>query len=394
VEEDAWVQVLGVRRDGRGARTGPVLASEPVRFRVAREPADEAVVYRLVTPPFWVLKTPDTFVRDLRSFDIRPFLLSRRKYCFNCHAFSSPTGTDGMLAVQSRYLPQDHDGLRVYFGVFDLATRQGWKARLPFEIQMTTYMAWSPDGRRLATSANQQVTVFPPIIHETQMAGEPTSDVAVYDLGRQEAFLLPGASDPQRLELFPRWTPDGKWIVFCSAPPAAHPEMVRYDLCVVPYNDGRGGEPQPIPGASANGRSNYFPRFSPDGRWFTFCQADGGDLMRSSSNIFIMGADLKGPARRLECNADHAADSWHSWSSNSRWLVFASKRDDGAFARLYLAHVDDQGRAAPAVALPLKQPPLQSFNIPEFLAKAPRIEERALFDALRVEGPAVSVKGP
>jgi len=83
----------------------------------------------------------------------------------------------------------------------------------------------------------------------------------------------------------------------------------------------------------------------------------------------------------------YAADSWHSWSSNGRWLVFASKRDDGVYARLYLTHIDGNGRASPAVRLPLKERLRESFNIPEFLVDFPMIEERELYEAIRLEGP-------
>lgn len=115
-------------------------------------------------------------------------------------------------------------------------------------------------------------------------------------------------------------------------------------------------------------------------------------MIKSSSDLFLLPGDLEGPARRLECNADFAADSWHSWSSNSRWLVFASKRDDGVFARLYLTQINDEGYASPAVRLPVKNPPLESFNIPEFVAHAPTIDEHKLFEAIRVEAPAVPVQ--
>jgi len=392
VHRDAWVQVKGVQRQSNGLRTGPIQASERVRFRVSRDPADHCIVYRLVMPPFSRFKTPDTFVRDIRSFKTRVFLRSRNKYCFNCHTFSSKQGTRGRLGIQARFVAPDPCDLPVYFGVYDISARRGWKVRLPFTIQMTTFMAWSPDGTKLATSANQKIATLSPIIHETQMAGGGTSDIAVYDLDRNTACLLPGASDPDRLEVFPRWTPDGELIVFCSARSGSHPGLVRYDLSVVPFNGGKGGNSALIPGASRNGKSNYFPRFSPDGKWLSFCQANNGDLIRSSSDIWLAPGNLKGTAHRLACNVDYAADSWHSWSSNSRWLVFASKRDDGVYARLYLTHIDDRGRASPAVRLPLKEQPVKCFNIPEFVAEDPKVAERALYDAIRVEGPALAIK--
>jgi len=386
VNTDAWIRVLGTRRD----RRAPIQSSQSIHFRISSDPADNVIVYRLVSPPFLPYKAPDTFVRDIRSFRTRPFLKGRRQYCFNCHTFSVKTGgAAGMLAIQARYLVESHYELCTYFGVYDMAAQRGCKIRVPFDIQMSTFVAWSPDGTKLAVSANQRLHTVRPVTYETQMATEPTSDIAICDLRRDSVHLVPGASDPKRLELLPRWTPDGKSIVFCSAPTGLHPERVTYDLCVVPA---RGGKARPIPGASNNGKSNFYPRFSPNGKWFSFCQADHGVLIRPSSDIWLMPADFSGNARRLECNAPYAADSWHSWSSNSRWLVFASKRDDGVYARLYLTHIGDGGRASPAVRVPLRDDPIKTFNIPEFLAHDPKIKERSLYETMRVEKPAVPLE--
>ena len=42
----------------------------------------------------------------------------------------------------------------------------------------------------------------------------------------------------------------------------------------IPFNDGKGGTAEPIEGASDNGMSNYFPKYSPDGKWIVFCKAE------------------------------------------------------------------------------------------------------------------------
>ena len=386
VDRDVSIQVLGVQR------TGPqelVHESRVVRLRVSTDPADSYIVYRLVRPPFSGRNTPDTFARHIGSMETRPFLLSRGRYCFNCHMFSSKSGRDGMLSIQSRYLDEGEVPLRTYFGIYDIRRQQGRKIRLPFDVQMTTFTAWSPDGTKLAISADQRVSAVSPIVFETQNVVMPTSDIAVYDVAANQISLLPGASEPDRLAVYPRWTPDGTAIVFSDAAKPGYGQRVKFDLRIVPFGNGQGGEPQDIPGASGNDKSNYFPRFSPNGKWLSFCQCNYGSLIKSSSDVCLMSADLKGPARVLESNVPRAADSWHSWSSNSRWLVFASKRDDGIYARLYFTHIDDAGRASPAVRLPLERPPLASFNIPELVADWPLIAERDLFEAIRVEGPAI-----
>ena len=379
-----WVK--GIRQKGLWGKARPsVHRSQVVNFRVSEDPADNAVVYRLISPPAVNDKTPDMFVRDIRERRQRLLLGARQLYCLNCHCFSSKTGTKGQLGLQVRYKGDDPQPHRMYLALYDMEKQSGRKMILPFAIQMTTFMGWSPDETKLAISANQRIGGYRPVVLETQASGQPTSDIAVYDTTDGTVLLLPGASGPTTLEIFPAWTPDGKSIVFSSAPAGRHPTQTQYEIFVVPYNDGRGGKPQPVRGASRNGKSNYLSRFSPDGKWFTFTRSDWGLLIKASSDIYIMPADLKTDPRPLECNTPYAADSWHSWSSNSRWIVFATKRDDGILARLYLTHIDRDGHASPAVRLPLEDPDMtECFNIPEFLATMPSLEERRLFDGVGI----------
>lgn len=380
---DVVLQVRGIIRDEKGARAGNVQASPEVRFRISSDRADDYIVFRLVDPPFSSFKTPNIFIRDIRKDEPETFLKSRRQYCLNCHTFSSKQGNTGKLAMQVRSLVTTMHKLPVYVAIYDFDKHSGYKVQLPFEIQMTTFMSWSPDGNQLAYSANQKVVAFKPIIFETQLAGMATSDIAVYDVEKNDTWLVPGASDPNLLEVYPCWTPDRKSMIFSRSPVGLHPAHIHYDL----YRIDLEGDPNPRPvgDASDNGRSNYFARFSPDSKWMSYCRCDGGDLIRSSSDLYLMPGDLKGPSRKLACNVDVAADSWHSWSSNSRWIVFASKRDSGIYAYLYLTHIDENGNASPAVPLPLIERPFASYNIPEFVAQAPQVNEEDLFDPMRAE---------
>ena len=185
--------------------------------------------------------------------------------------------------------------------------------------------------------------------------------------------------------------------LYCRAPAGVHPALTKFQLWRVPFNGGDGGKGEPLPhvhdeeAKTGEPKSSYYPRFSPNGKWFTFTRSDGGSLIKSSSDIWIMPADFSEAPRKLQSNVEHAADSWYSWSSNGRWIVFASKRDDGVFARLYLTHIDEDGDASPPVALPLSDPPMMSFNIPEFVARVPDVTERKLYDGVRVENQAVMV---
>lgn len=381
----AWIQVKGVRKEAPGR----IWASEVVHFEVSRDSVDNFIVYRLVSPQFQALKTPDTFIRDVRSFDVTPFLRARERYCFSCHTFSSKEGTEGMMSIKARFTAgrTKPSGM----GILNMATGKGWKVTFPLPHKGFTFMAWNSKGDKLAVSANQSFASSTPVIHETQELEYTSSDIAIYDLPRGRVSLLPGASLPDYIEIYPAWTPDDRRIVFSRVRAGVSARVMKFDIYVVDYNDGRGGTPVPIKGASDNGKSNYYARFSPDGRWMSFCMADQGSLVESSSDIYLLPGDLEGPVRRLECNAEEAMDSWHSWSSNGRWLAFASKRDDGIYARIYLTHIDEEGHASPAVRLPVKEPPLKSFNLPEFLANRPRFKEGELFEVVRAERKAVTV---
>ena len=391
VDQDALLSIKGVRFDKKGKKSGDTQCTEPTRFRISKDPADDFIVYRQVAPPFSSFKTPDIYVRDIREDKPEMFLSARREYCMNCHTFSSKNGNTGKLALQIRSLVKVENNLRTYLAIYDFDKKSGYKVRLPFEIQMTTFMGWSPDGKQLAYSANQNIAALKPVLFETQLAGMATSDIAIYDTEKNETFLVPGASDPNMLEIYPQWTPDGKQLIFSRSPVGQHPAHIIFDLCIMDMNE-KEPKAHPIEGASGNGRSNYFPHFSPDRKWFSFCQSDGGDLIRASSNIYIKKGDLSGPSSKLECNVDTAADSWHSWSSNSRWLVFASKRESGIYAYLYLTHISEDGHASPAIPLPLIEKPLASYNIPEFVIHKPTVREEELFEAIRVEPKPREVK--
>jgi Flp pilus assembly protein TadD len=59
-------------------------------------------------------------------------------------------------------------------------------------------------------------------------------------------------------------------------------------------------------------------------------------------------------------------NSWHSWSSNGRWLVFSSKANS-AYTQLFLTHIDEDGESTPPVVLERFTGSDRAANIPEFV---------------------------
>ena len=87
----------------------------------------------------------------------------------------------------------------------------------------------------------------------------------------------------------------------------------------------------------------------------------------------------------LRVNSNRS-ESWHAWSSNGRWIVFASKRRDGLFGRLYISYVDADGRTRKPFLLPQEDPAfydsfLKTYNVPEMIKEPVQIHWRHLLEA-------------
>jgi Flp pilus assembly protein TadD len=329
----------------------------------------------------------------LRSID-RPqsqVVLTGMHTCANCHSFSNDGKTMGM----------DMDGPRNDKGLFALVSvtpqmtirnkdMVNWNPTQEhqFASNRVAFMSQvSPDGRYVlsmvtradrAPENNYYVANFKD--YRFLQVFYPTRGIlAWYERSTGQRHPLTGADDPHFVQTDGVWSPDGKSIVFARAearepypagtPMAAHANdpnelQIQYDLYRIPFNNGHGGTPEPIAGASFNGMSNSFPKVSPDGRWIVFVQARNGQLMRPDSKLYIVPAG-GGKARLLNANME-PMNSWHSWSPNSRWLVFSSK-SRGPYTRMYLTHIDEQGNDSPAILIDNATAANRAVNIPEFV---------------------------
>lgn len=138
----------------------------------------------------------------------------------------------------------------------------------------------------------------------------------------------------------------------------------------------RFSEPRMEVDLKAQGASASVPRVSPDGRYVLFTRGIYGQF-----HIWHLDADLW--VKDLQTDSCYAltaansadADSYHSWSSNGRWIVFASRRDDGNFSRVFISYFDKNGQAHKAFMLPQEDPNhnlwrLKSYNVPELTRNA------------------------
>jgi len=272
----------------------------------------------------------------------------------------------------------------------------------------------SPDGRFILAGVKDRAVFLPrEDILFSQIFFPVMGILAYFDKVTGEILELPGADDESFVQSNGMWSPDGESVIFSRAKAAVlssespvddilltleesaevlggeeHLFSVQeggkkflFDLYRVPFNEGRGGPAEPIPGASDNGMSNYFPTISPDGKWLVFTQAHSFMLLQPDSRLYILPAE-GGEPRLMKANTNRM-NSWHSWSPNSKWLVFSSKVF-GPYTQLMLTHVDENGMDSPPVLLKNFTAPDRAANIPEFVNIRPEetrvIEERIIDD--------------
>jgi len=164
---------------------------------------------------------------------------------------------------------------------------------------------------------------------------------------------------------------------------------VRYDLMRIAYDpeSGEWGPLETVLAAEQTGLTINQPKVSPDGRYLLATMAEYGNfpIFQESSDLYLIDLE-SGQYRRLEINSERQ-DTWHSWSSNGRWIVFSSKRRDHLFTRLYLSYFDRDGRFHKPFLLPQRDPTfydsfIENYNVPEFVTGPVQVSSRALARAI------------
>ncbi len=359
----------------------------PFRIIVSPEPIDERIAYRLIEPGYEGWLQMGIYQRDLTNFDEDVLVDNsvNSTGCVNCHSFRDYSPDEMLFHARGK------SGGTVF--VRDGRMEKVDLASTP-PLRQGVYPMWNPRGRYVAFSTNDTAQSFFGGHGQPIEVYDQSSDLMIYDTETGRMLTDERFFSDARWETFPAWSPDGATLYFCSAEPRSMPldrESVRYDLLRAEFDFATGALGERVDtlyDSRTAGGSVSFPRVSPDGRYLMYTRADYGTfpVWHAEADLAVMDLRDGSEVDASALNSDEA-ESCHAWSSSGRWVVFASRREDGRYTRLYLASVSPDGEFGKPFMLPQRNPDqnawrLKSYNVPEFVrgeVRLPRGELKALF---------------
>ena len=381
-----------VKKDGRW------FYYEPFTIKVSGDAIDPWFSYRLIPPGYQGWQEMGIYQRNLESYSQKAIMTNNMTggNCLNCHTYNM--GDPSRMVFHAR----------ASFGgtvVVDGKEVEKLNTKTDSTISALVYPYWHPSGEYVAFSVNKTFQVFHNHDQNRIEVYDEASDVVVYNVKTHEITWSPLTKAADRFETFPTFSPDGKWLYFCSAeavePMPGKYREAKYGLYRIAFdadNMSFGDSVECVYDAPSEGFSVSFPRISPDGRVLCFTRHGYGNfsIWHKDADLWII--DLSdGSTRPMEAANSDDVDSFHTWSSDGRWLVFSSRRDDGLFTKPYFTHVDVDGNASKPFLLPQKDPEkyyrrlMFSYNLPAFTTGKVEIGKRKLTDVLR-NSPGTDVK--
>ena len=353
---------------------GKWLGYKPFTVFVSPDSVDKTLVYRLVPPGYEIWNRMGIYQRDLETFDERAIYENRygKGNCVNCHSFCANSSDKRMMHVRVNMA-----------GTYVFSNNTIGKVEADFSkfAANPTYPYWHPSGRFIAFSLNKIFQDFHTADPNIIEVYDDVSDVIVFDLENNAIISSPLTCATNAFETFPCFSPDGKWLYYCTSQAFDSVKWnyknAHYSICRIEFDAEAkklGTTVDTVVNAAAMGKSASFPRVSPDGRFLLYTLSDYGNF-----SIWHREADLKmidietGDSVDISSINSSLTESYHSWSSNSRWVVFSSRRGDGLYTRPYFAHLNADGTFSKPMLLPQQNPQeyyqklFFSYNIPELV---------------------------
>lgn len=345
----------------------------PFNMFVAKERIDPYIAYRLIEPGYETWNEMGIYQRCLENYEESAIITNKTTGygCMNCHSFCKQN-PDKMLF----HIRADFGGTYI----IDNNQIEKLNTKTSQTLSALVYPSWHPSGKYVAFSVNNTKQMFHTTNRNRVEVMDYASDVVVYDVDKHEIITSEQLSSKSVFETFPTFSPDGKTLYYCAADTVVIPNQynqVKYSICSVGFDADKRAFNNVVDtlfSAQRNGASASFPRVSPDGKYLMFTLSAYGNfsIWHKDADLYLINLQNKNfkPLTALNSND---VESYHSWSSNSRWVVFSSRRLDGLYTRPFIAYIDANGDAHKPFVLPQNNSDyytllLKSYNIPEFIS--------------------------
>ena len=395
---DDW-RVLTEKAKG-GAMTVDVYARradqwthyKPFNIFVSPDSIDSYLSYRLIYPSF---ENYDESV----IYDNMLCSIEKEGQCINCHNYQQYTPERMQFHARQNF----GGTIIAYDGHIKKVDMKNDSI-----LSAGVYPAWHPWLKLIVYSTNMTAQSFHTTHHNKIEVYDSESDLIAYDIDKGEVTNL--ENDANELEVFPAWAPDGKTLYYCSAhfewkdsaltkvdEIIKRSQEIKYNIYRKRFNPETMafGPRELVFSADSLNKSATLPRISPDGRYLMFALAEYGvfHIWHHDADLWLL--DLQtGQARALQEINSPDTESYHSWSSNGKWVVFSSRRDDGTYTRPFFAHIDNNGHGTKPFELPSADPDyhrqfMRCYNIPEFMHGPVTTKPQTFAEILKGEGTPV-----
>ncbi len=403
IPEEEWHAMLDASKGKRikvevwGQKAGEWLSFTPFDIHIAKDSIDEYLSYRLIEPSYVAWTYMEIAQRNLTSFEETQIFnneitMNNKKIgqCINCHSYQNYK-TDNMLfhvrlSNAGTVIVNDGKVSRV-------------NMKRDYTISGGVYPSWHPTAKLVAFSTNKTRQAFHTLNPNKIEVYDLASDMILYDVETDSVSIV--SADSTLLEVYPTWSPDGKYLYYCKSVPLPE-EMrdkdIRTTYAKIQYNLYRRsfdlethgfGEEELVYDAASADKSVTLPRISPDGRYLLFALGQYGCFHSRHHDADIvcipmeqytgtgLNAETASPVDLTLLNSKDFSDSYPSWSSNGHWIMIASRRDDDNYSRVYFAYFNN-GKVEKAFLLPQEDPELhisllKSYNRPEFMVEPVKI---------------------
>jgi Tol biopolymer transport system component len=263
--------------------------------------------------------------------------------------------------------------------------------RRDYTISGGAYPSWHPSEKLVAFAACKTRQAFHTVHHNKIEVFDLASDIILYDVTNDSVSIV--SNDSTLLEVYPTWSPDGKYLYYCKTVPLPEElrdkdisstyQKVQYNLYRRSFDFATHGfgEEELVYDAASQDKSATLPRISPDGRYLLFAQGQYGcfHIRHSDADAVCIPLNEENPTSLdlTNLNSEGFADSYPTWSSNGHWIMLSSRRGDGNYSRIYFAYFNE-GKVEKAFMLPQEDPEqntflLKCYNRPEFMVEPVRI---------------------